>query len=80
MLDRESGKQNTLMNEKQEQQHRAADEKEKWINSWLDSNLNLSYTIETKKLPKENVEAALWWTFHNKFFLRDTITNLSHGK
>ena len=29
MLDRESGKQNTLMNEKQEQQHRAADEKEK---------------------------------------------------
>ena len=55
-------------------------ENEKWIILDLVLKLNLSQTIETKKLPKENIKAALWRTFHNKFFIRDTIANLSHAK
>ena len=29
---------------------------------------------------KENVNAAIWRTFHNKFFVWETITNLPHSK
>ena len=36
--------------------------------------------LEELKKKFENIKAALWRTFHNKFFVRDTITNLSHAK
>ena len=47
---------------------------------WFGLKLNQRNKEDSWNFPKENINAALCRTFLNKFFVRDTITKLSHAK